>query len=314
MSDMLTHWASFDDCRILAQKDNRIEPAFRTIIHEQRAFARFGSLTFGGTQWMTPTLRNAREYFANPKLREKGERNIAFVLGGLIHQACDRVMKPVLTEASGYDWSVMQKIMKAGPQSIRDHAAEVAKTQEVSAYFDAEVFREVYLAHGQEPFTSLFMGVPESGGSLLEESIRAMFQRSLLSSHTLKPDFDHMEDWLDNLFGTLQPLFLEVPHWVEAYQHPDPQKVADYGIAKFYDPADPTIKAARLLQQGLPLDPKLEAAVYEHGEITCAYGNILQTGLGYLRSASAYWRGEEEEVDAPNYVSAAAMAYSAQSQ
>lgn len=304
MSDMLAHWASFDDIRVLAQLDERIDPVFRRVIDAHRTFARFGSLTFGGTRWMASTLSNARERIDDPEHAGRSERNIAFVLGGLAHQACDRVMKPVLTEAAGTDWSEMQAVMNAGPESIEARAAEVAKTQEVSAYFDAEVFREVYQDGKQEPFTALFLGEPSPQGARLEEVIRAMFQRALLSSHTIKPDFDHMDDWLDRFAERVQPLYLVVERWVEAYQRPDPGKIEEYGVrTRFYDRSDPTIEAARLLQAGRPLGDELHERVYGGGETRCAYGDILQTGLRYLHAASAFWRGETDELTAPNYVS-----------
>ena len=37
------------------------------------------------------------------------------------------------------------------------------------------------------------------------------FSRALLSSHTIKPDFDDIDVWLDRLFGAVQSL--KLPNW-----------------------------------------------------------------------------------------------------
>jgi hypothetical protein len=303
MSDMLTHWASFDDCRRLAQLDDSLIPEFRKLIEEQRHFARLGTLSFGGTTWMQPVLDLALKNWSDPKRDLKHERNVAFVLGGLIHQACDRVMKPILTNAAGVDWNNMQFAMQGDPSSTPVEKDEVDRTQEVSAYFDAEVFRQVYLNGHEEPFTPLFLGETTKSGGSLEEVIRALFQRALLSCHTLKPDSDNMEAWLDDLAAKVQPLYLEVDRWVSVFQSPDPKKIEAYGVrSTFYDASDPTICLARGIQSGENVTDELRQRVLVRGEFTCAYGDILQHGLRYLRGASSYWRGDSDTIRAENYV------------
>src|SRR4051812_15371149 len=118
VSDMLTHWASFDDCRRLARLDDRIDPDFQSLIESGRDFARLGTLSFGGKTWMEPILRSAREHWKGIGLSGKYERNVAFVLGGLIHQACDSAMKPILSNAIGADWNTMQTVMQQTPDAI----------------------------------------------------------------------------------------------------------------------------------------------------------------------------------------------------
>jgi hypothetical protein len=302
MSDMLTHWASFDDCRRLAQLDEGVTPEFRAVIETGRDFARLGTLSFGGKTWMEPTLRNARLNWRGLGQSGKYERNLAFVLGGLIHQACDGAMKPILSSAIGADWNIMQAVMQKTPDAISRRDRDIAVTQEVSAYFDAEVFRQVYLNGDSEPFSRFFLAEVGEGAREFESVVRAMFQRSLLSSHTLKPDSQNMEEWLDNLFERVQPFYLDVDLWVEVFQRPDPKKIEAYGVrTSFYDEADPTIRAARTLQAGQPLDAELRRRVYQDGVSICGYGEILQLGLRYLRNASAFWRGETDALVAPNY-------------
>jgi hypothetical protein len=303
MSDMLTHWATYDDCCRLAQLDETIAPDFRRLLVSNASEARFGTLTRGGGVWMEPTLRNAMARWNDPAQTQRNERNVAFVLGGLIHQSCDRVMKPLLTKAGGDDWSKVIYQMQGSPQEQAANAEQIAKTQEGSAYFDAEVFRQVYLGGSLEPFNSLFLAEASPAGESFEAVIKAMFQRTILTSHTLKPEMDNMEVWLDNLFDRVQALPLKIERWVQVFKHGDPAKAKALGVDEgFYNPKDPLIQAARLLQGGKPLEPALKRQVYEEGASTCAYGDVLQTGLVYLRSASAFWRGEVKAFSAPNYI------------
>jgi hypothetical protein len=302
MSDMLTHFASFDDCRRLALLDATIAPEFRAVIEYGQEFARLGTLSFGGKTWMEPILRSARQHWAGVGRSGKYERNLAFVLGGLIHQACDGAMKPILSAAVGVDWNIMQAVMQKTPDAISRQDEQIARTQEVSAYFDAEVFREVYLQGKANPFNQFFMAEVTDAGRAFESVIRAMFQRSLLSAHTLKPDSANMEQWLDNLFERVQPYYLDVDLWVSVYQRPDPAKIEAYGVrTTFYNAEDPSIRLARALQTDRPIDLALRKTVYQDGVSTCGYGEILQLGLRYLRNASAFWRGETETLVAPNY-------------
>ncbi|MCG6122832.1 MAG: hypothetical protein MEP57_09015 [Microvirga sp.] len=303
MSDMLTHWATFDDCRRLAQIDPKIHPDFREVMEIGAEQARLGTLTRGGSVWMEPTLRNARDSWDQPEARERNQRNVAFVLGGLIHQACDRVMKPILTDAGGSDWSEIMAAMQ-GPRAVQEaRKDDIARTQEASAYFDAEVFRQVYLEGREKPFSRYFMADASPDDEAFEQVIQAMFQRTILSSHTLKPDSEHMEQWLDNLFEKVQHLPVKVSRWLHVYNHGDPRKAEELGIkTRFYRADDPSILAARLLQAGREPDEELKRRVFQDGESACAYGDVIQTGLYYLRSASAFWNGEVQTFAAPNYI------------
>ena len=300
---MLTHWASFDDCRRLAQLDEKIAPDFRAVIERRAQEARFGTLTRGGNVWMEPTLRNARDRWREPEHRERNERNVAFVLGGLIHQACDRVMKPILTKAAGHDWSEIMAVMQDSKEVQEAREKDIAETQEASAYFDAEVFRQVYAGGKERPFSRYFMADVTPDDEAFEKVIQAMFQRTVLGSHTLKPDSDHMEAWLDNLFDHLQHLPVKVERWLRVYNHGDPRKAEAIGATTgFYRVDDPLIAAARLLQSGKTPDAALKRKVFDEGASICAYGDVLQTGLVYLREASAFWRGEVATFSAPNYI------------
>ena len=299
MSDMVTHWASFEDCRRLAQLDDAIDPLFKEMLAAQADAGRLGTIVTGGNTWMPPLTAKLRDRHEAGNWTGADARNLALVLGCLIHQACDFAMKPLLSRTSGHDWNKMQADMASGAAAKESQSV----TQEISAYYDAEVFRQVYLAGSAEPLNRFFLTEVSAQGAEFERFVRATFQRALLSSHTLKPDMDNFEAWVANLFAKVQPLYLDVDLWVRVYNHPDPAKIAAYGVrTDFYDPSDPSILAARALQAGTIVDPGLHAQVFGKRAFRCAYGEVLQVGLDYLRNATRYWRHEAPVLASPNDV------------
>jgi hypothetical protein len=302
MSDMLTHWAAFEDCCRLAQIDATIEPAFRAALAQNREAGRLGTLTRLGAKWMQPMLESVREHWSESSPDRKLTRNLAFVLGGLIHQATDNVMKPALSRAAGGTWSQMQAYLRGTPGTPPVSPQVVEAAHEYSAYRDAEVFSQVYLGGGADPFSEFFMAKLNPKGRAFEEFVRALFQRSLLSVHTLNPTVDHMEDWLENLFRTVQPAFVGIDRWVRVFNQPDPAKIEAFEVrTSFYRADDPTIRAARTLQRGEEIDAGARQAVFTDQIHTCYYANILQTGLAYTRKASQFWRRETSHLVAPNF-------------
>src|SRR5258708_3260385 len=133
MSDMLTHWAAYEDCRRLAQLDERIEPVFRAAMEERRDVGRLGTLTRLGGKWMQPLLQSVRPNWNDIDPDPDQVRNLAFVLGGLVHQATDNVMKPPLSDAAGGNWSQMQAYLRGTPGTPPVDPAIVEAAHEYSA-------------------------------------------------------------------------------------------------------------------------------------------------------------------------------------
>jgi hypothetical protein len=299
---MLTHWAAFEDCCRLAQIDENIETPFRGALEQQREAGRLGTLTRLGAKWMQPMLESVRDGWSHSQRDPKLSRNLAFVLGGLVHQATDNVMKPALSRAAGGTWSQMQAYLRGTPGTPAVSPQVVDAAHEYSAYLDAEIFRQVYLDGSADPFSEFFMAKLSPKGKAFEEFVRALFQRSLLSVHTLNPTVDRMEDWMENLFRTVQPSFVGIDRWVRVYNQPDPAKIEAYEVrTAFYRPDDPSISVARALQHGKHVDDAALQAAFAEGTHTCYYGHILQTGLDYMRKASQFWRGETSHLVAPNF-------------
>ena len=301
MSDLLTHWAMFEDCRRLAPHDAGVDPLFRELIEREREYARLGALTRGGNRFMAPVLARARERWDREEGRAATGRKIAFVAGCLAHNACDRAMKPLLSHHAGADWNAGHHQMQGRPDGS---AVRTVGLREVSAYYDVHVFRQVYLAGQEEPFDRfLLAGNRTEPGRALEGFARSLFQRALLSSHTLIPDQDDIDGWLDRLFARLQTLYIDIDLYTDVFAKPDPAKIARYAVeTAFYRADDPAIRAARAIGRGEPVEPGRvrEALAVEANE--SAYGQSLALGLAYLRTGSAFWRGETDELATPNWV------------
>jgi len=279
MSDLLTHWAVFEDCRRLAPLDPGIEGLFKELLEAEQDYARLGAITRGGNRFMTEVLARARD--ARRAGDELQARKVAFCLGCVTHQACDHLMKP---------------LMKA--------RAPAHMKREISAYYDTHVFREVYLNGQEEPFSRfLFSDNETEPGRALEAFSRSLFQRALLSSHTLKPDHADVEGWLERLFDTLQELYISTQLYVRVFEHPDPAKRDEYGVeTAFYREGDPTIRVARALGRGEPVSPEEAAEALRVDANESAYAQAVALSLSYLRNASAFWHRKTDVIEARNVV------------
>ena len=263
MSDMITHWAVFDDCRRLLKIDDTVEPVFGEVAENEAQVARLGALTRGGSRWMQPLLTLARDTWDDPAAHPAIDRRLAFVVGGITHQACDTVVKPLLSLHAGSEWNLAHDVLQRQPNARgREHEVDADHVQQVSAYYDVHVFRKVYLSGQEEPFNRFFMAENGSkGGRALEEFLGSVFQRALLSAHTLVPppgrDIDAIVAWQDAVFGYMQPLYLQMHWWIDAFQNPDPAKQAAFEVeSKFYLDRDPAIALARAIHRGEKVTPR----------------------------------------------------------
>ncbi len=290
MSDLLTHWAVFEDCRRLSAQDPQIEPVFTQALQQECETARLGALSRGGNSWVPAVLTRQRETAAHgpPDLRK-----LAFALGGITHYAADVVMKPLMSRLAGADWSTtdgaMQKSRDGTPRT--DGARSI---REISAYYDCHVFREVYRDGAESPFDGaafLLSANATEPGRALETFVRALFQRALLAWHTLSPAKADIDGWLDRLFAKLQPLYISLDLYARVYVTPDPAKLTAYEVATtFYRSDDPLIRLARRVQLESSAAPgELDAALTPAANAS-AYAAAVALGLVRLREASAFWQ------------------------
>jgi hypothetical protein len=265
MSENITHTAIADDCLRLLRAAREICPAFQEVARDQREVARLGGITRYGDRFTVRLLESFRARWPTRQPADQLEPKLAFVLGWLAHRAADRQMKPVFREADP------------------DHSQDPT---ECSVYHDAFVFREVFAGGRDEPYHPAMF---DDRWQSADEVLRALLQRALLELHTLIPDGDDIEGWLDRLLGLRQTYQVDRARYAEAILRPDPAKVQRFIVAmNFYDPADPIIVAARALQRGEPADVTAAADAPARSH----YGQALQLGWSYLKAASDFFTGE----------------------
>ena len=274
MSDLLTHWAFFDDARRLLRTDKHIEPLLLDVLNETESIARLGALARGGTWWTGHILREARENQQRNDARWR--QKLGFGLGGLLHYPADYEFKPLI-------------------------GAMMTKTglskREVSAYFDCHVFRHVYMQGDEEPFTRFLLAQNATqAGREMEAFVYALFQRALLSSHTLAPDKENFDEWMDNLLDQIQPFPIDIELYVDIWANPDAQKIEDLEVeTTFYRATDPITQMARALQNGgSASQSEIDAALANPG--SSGYATGLRMCVAIMREASRFWRGETDEV------------------
>jgi len=306
MSDMLTHWAVFDDSLRLMQADARIEPAFVQACTRQPQVARLGACTRAGSKWMQPLIELARDQWDDPDAHPVIDRRLAWAVGGITHQACDTAAKPLLSLHAGSEWNLAHEVLQQTPKAKgREGEVDLRRIQQCSAYYDAHVFRKVYLDGAAEPFTRTFLSNDLGrAGAMFEEFIGTMFQRALLSAHTFKPPVPYSDEsflaWQDKVFDYLQPRYLDSSIWVEAYQSPDPELMRDYGVeTDFWRDDDPMVVVARAIHSGRTVSQSEIEAASADGANEGMYGQALELSLRYLVNGTDFWHGRKATLETP---------------
>ncbi len=119
MSDLLTHWAVFEDMRRLAALDPRMARDLVAILEAERQYARLGSVSRGGVRFVPHVLSHARAEWpaaqaAGGPARDLLARKVAYALGGIAHFPADYVLKPVMSRLAGADWNATHHAMQKG--------------------------------------------------------------------------------------------------------------------------------------------------------------------------------------------------------
>lgn len=294
MSDLLTHFAVFEDSRRLALADAAIDRRVAAALHGHRETARLGAITRGGRHIVGPVLEQARGWFASGPPTPRDAERLAFALGLITHFAADVVLKPLMSRLADADWNRSHHAMQKGGEGP-------APIREISAYYDCHVFREVFLSGGAEPFNAfLLAGNRTGGGVALEQFVRALFQRALLSCHTFASQRDDRVGWVDRLLDAVQPLYLEMETYTRVFAEPDPDKARAFGVeGAFYDRDDPAIALARDLHRAEASGAAEGAgdrlsAVFGEGVNRSGYAQALALSVARLREASQYLLGRRD--------------------
>ena len=134
----------------------------------------------------------------------------------------------------------------------------------------------------------------------VEEYLRVLWQRALISMHTFSPDPQDMHGWLDRMFTNAQAFSINLEQYRQAVEHPDPAKFKRYiEDTHSYDRADTLIQLARRVQRGeTPAAGEVEAALGATTEQSSRYARALRKGLEYLLATGRLWRGEIDVAEA----------------
>lgn len=293
MSDMLTHWAVFEDVRRLTQLDEKIADVFKNILYREREYARLGALTRGGKYWAKEIIEYAMKNKTELSQENSTERKkIAFALGGLTHYAADIVMKKICGNIAQQNWNQVHHAMQRGDDE------EAAKIKEISAYYDVYVFRKVYLEGHEEPFNTFLLSHNNTQpGMALEEFIRALFQRALLASHTFAPERENYIGYIEKLISKVQRLYIDINLYCDIFSNPDENKMKEFRVRDlFYREDEPLIKIARMLQKNineLDYDEYEKAVIVDNNR--CGYASALAISIQRIRELSLYWNGESNQ-------------------
>ena len=290
MSDMLTPGAVFEDCRRLCLIHDRMDSFLNECMDTKRDIARLGALSRAGSIFVPHVLTQEKEKMDRDGGNSVDCARLAYALGGITHYPADIMMKPLLRQKANADWHQEHLRMKAGGPALDSPA------REVSAYYDTHVFRKVYLAGREEPFTSFLMADNSTdAGQELEAFIYSLFQRALLSSHTLAPDTANLDEWLDNLLEKVQPLYIDVRAFADVFMDPVPEKMQEYGVEdEFYLETDPAIVIARRVQAGSDVPAAELCAALDESANSSAYAKAVCIGVRCLIEASEFWNGERD--------------------
>src|SRR5690606_37743589 len=112
MSDLLTHWAVFDDCRRLAAADAEVDPFINRLLDQKGDYARLGAIARSGSRWMPPIPKPAHANREAAAGDERLQQRMAFALGGILHFPADHVFKPLMSGLAQADWNATHHLMQ----------------------------------------------------------------------------------------------------------------------------------------------------------------------------------------------------------
>ena len=123
----------------------------------------------------------------------------------------------------------------------------------------------------------------------VEALMEAMWHRTMVRLHTLKPDDQDVEGWMGRFVAWRREAEAEARALAEAIAAPD-AAVRRRHTAGFYDPADPVVALARTMERHeLTAPPPLRAALAEPG--ASAYARAAAAAARTLLQATAYVDG-----------------------
>ena len=126
----------------------------------------------------------------------------------------------------------------------------------------------------------------------MQTLVHILLRRALIEMHTLIPDTENTETWIDELLTRQQDFYVNLERYDRAITYPDPNKVKQYITDdNFYDPDEAIIASARKLQHGVEItSEEINSSLIT---MPCShYGIALYTGMRYLCGASDFFNSD----------------------
>ncbi len=289
MSDHIAHLGICDDTFRLAGCHAAIDPTFKQIMDQRRDDAHMGAVTRSADYWSAEMIVQLREQFDRPDAERDplAASKLAFVLGALTHRSADRHTKPITRCWDGDD----------------DAHGDANESKIMQDIF---VFKEVYDSGRDDDPPGLSRRVlrafDDEGEASVEMAYRVMLRRALIAMHTLNPDKQHIDDWLNAFFGGLQTFPKSLNLYARLAAEWDPAKVKRYLIDKhFYSRDDVLIRLARDIQRGSTPPPgAVEQAIDQTDRSSSRYARSLARAIDYLLAAGDLFNGRIDLEEAKN--------------
>jgi hypothetical protein len=279
MSEQITHLAVADDTRLVALASPRICEELKAALDRRQGAMRLGAVTRGGDRFAPPLIRTLRQRRQTPGPRD--EPKLAFCLGVMTHRAADRLAKPLFTAQTA------------------DGACERI---DIRVYQDVFLFNRLYGRGRREPYrpdaldaAPAMPPAAEADAPAFESYYRVLFQRALLSAHTLKPGEPDADGWLDRLFDALQEFRIDLERYRKALVEPD-ERLARRAISdvNFYNDEDPILVLLDELRAGrTPEEDEVARRCYV-GDRASVYARMVAQAMGYVEVVSAFWTGRAD--------------------
>jgi len=282
MSDHIAHIAICDDVFRLANLHPGIHDTFKRLFSAKRESAHMGTVTRSADKWSAEILAAGRDALAAGEGGDPlAEDKIAFVLGALTHRSADRLTKPITA-----CWK------EEGGKPLASRA---------KIYHDVFIFREVYGSGRGEhaaPFEWVTLVNPmDDTDRAFETLYRVMLRRALIGMHTLNPDKQHIDDWLNAFFTGLQTFPKSLRDYADINAKWDPAEVKKFIIdGHYYVREDEMIVLARKVQRGETVTTEQLLAALDFDPETdqsqSRYARALAKATDYLLAASELFDGK----------------------
>lgn len=290
LSEFITHTIHADDCVSLVHFHNAFEPAVVEALTTYIADVRSCAGVRGGRFVYPVVLKRIRESGGTPS-SQRDARHLAAAFGTLSHRAADRYFKPRYAELNA-DWYAHEDVLPY-PSMIRLlHDVVLIKERRSlrSNQNDIRFHPAIFDYSLKDDNVGALLDIP-----LLERLWGAKIQSDLIGLRDF-PDPSAPEEWLQAYFENLEPIYINLSRYADAYSTPSAEDYRRFVYEpNFYDRTDPIIRLATSRQGGAAaVDVDIEPALADQARQS-QWAQALALGMTYYEAAQQYLRREIEQ-------------------